>query len=303
MITLQAIAKPLGLEIGLAEETEELQATRATDLIAEAEAIIAAAEPLIAAARAAIATQDETARLRARIQELERELEQERASRRADFSTPLQLPPARGERSESLASRVASTVRRALTPQLPVRSPRARHLLDNEEPLFLDLETTGRTKRDRIVEVSVVDARGQVVFSTLINPGRPIPPETTEIHGISDRDVADAPTWDQVKPQLRQVLQGRVIVAHYAKFEAKFLPDDWEIEWICSKEIADAVFGKAHWQEAKYDWRRSGKLVDRVRQCGLQPGPEHSAAGDCLSALRLVRYLGGYGEPVNLIYS
>jgi DNA polymerase-3 subunit epsilon len=303
MITLKKTSTPFGLAIGPAEETEELQATQATDLIAEAEAIVAAAEPLIAAARAAISAQDETTRLRARIQDLERELELERASKRAD-STPLQLPPARGERQQrqTLSRRVTRRVKQALGTELPIRSPRARHLLDNEEPLFLDLETTGRTKRDRIVEVSVLDARGQVVFSTLVNPERRIPPETTEIHGIGDRDVADAPTWEQVKPQLRQMLENRVIVAHYAKFEAKFLPNNWGIEWVCSKELADAVFGKAHWMEAKHDWRRSGKLADRVRQCGLQPGPEHSAAGDCLSALRLVRYLAGYGEPVNLTY-
>jgi hypothetical protein len=293
MITLQKTSKPFGLAIAAEEMvTEELQATQATDLIAEAEAIVAAAEPLIAAARAAISAQDETASLRARIQELERELEMERGR------SP--QPPSRQER-QTLSQRVTRRVKQALGTELPVRSPRARHLLDNEAPLFLDLETTGRTKRDRIVEVSVVDAQGQVVFSTLVNPERRIPPETTEIHGISDQDVADAPTWGQVEPQLRQVLQGRVIVAHYAKFEAKFLPS-WGIEWVCSKELADAVFGKAHWMEAKHDWRRSGKLADRVRQCGLQPGPEHSAAGDCLSALRLVRYLAGYGEPVNLIY-
>jgi DNA polymerase-3 subunit epsilon len=297
MITLQTTNEPLGLAIGLVEGAMPREELQVDDLVAEAEAIVAAAQPLIDAARAVVSVQgDEIGRLRAKVEELERELELER--RRSPL-TPGPSPKGRGE----LIGRVASTVRRALTPQLPVRSPRARHLLDNEEPLFLDLETTGRTKRDRIVEVSVVDAQGQVVFSTLINPERHIPAETTEIHGISDQDVADAPTWDQVKPQLQQILQGRVVVAHYAKFEAKFLPDDWEIEWICSKGIADAVFGKAHWQEAKYDWRRSGKLVDRVRQCGLQPGPEHSAAGDCLSALRLVRYLAGYGEPVNLIYS
>jgi DNA polymerase-3 subunit epsilon len=285
MITLQRTSEPFGLAI---------------DLIAEAEAIVAAAEPLIAAARAAISAQDETGRLRARIQELERELEMERAFRRSPALTPNPSPKGRGE--ETFSQRVTREVKRALGRELPVRSPRARHLLDNEEPLFLDLETTGRTKRDRIVEVSVIDVRGQVVFSTLVNPERHIPAETTEIHGISDQDVADAPTWDQVKPQLQQMLQGRVVVAHYAKFETKFLPDNWGIEWVCSKEMADAVFGKAHWQEAKYDWRRSGKLADRVRQCGLQPGPEHSAAGDCLSALRLVRYLAGYGEPVKLIY-
>jgi DNA polymerase-3 subunit epsilon len=60
----------------------------------------------------------------------------------------------------------------------------------------LDLETTGlNPDKDAIIEVGAVKFRdGEIVeeFTTLVNPGRPIPPEITMITGITDRDVITA---------------------------------------------------------------------------------------------------------------
>ena len=59
----------------------------------------------------------------------------------------------------------------------------------------LDLETTGLSPdKDAIIEVGAVKFRdGEIVeeFATLVNPGRPIPPEITMLTGITDRDVVD----------------------------------------------------------------------------------------------------------------
>jgi len=171
-------------------------------------------------------------------------------------------------------------------------SPAAQALLDRD-PLFLDLETTGLKKIDHVVEVGIIDADGRVLFSSLVNPGCPIPAEASEVNGVTDADVADAPAWPEVLPLLRRLLASRVVVAHNAKFEAKFLPADWAIEWVCSKKLADSILGKREGM---------GSLSARLKQLGLQPGPAHSAAGDSLSTLRLVRYLAGFTEPVDLIY-
>jgi DNA polymerase-3 subunit epsilon len=69
-----------------------------------------------------------------------------------------------------------------------------------------DLETTtANRKLARIVEASFVrfEVDGTTkVYSTLVNPGIPIPPEATAIHGITDADVADAPSWKDIGPAL-----------------------------------------------------------------------------------------------------
>lgn len=82
-----------------------------------------------------------------------------------------------------------------------------------ERPIvFFDLETTGTNfKNDRIVEISVVkyfpDGRDEVK-TRLINPQMPIPKETSDLHGITDDKVKDAPTFRAISKNLYVYLEG-----------------------------------------------------------------------------------------------
>ncbi len=75
-----------------------------------------------------------------------------------------------------------------------------------------DIESTGVNPRtDRVVELAVVKLlpggqRERHVFR--VNPTRPIPPEATAIHGITDADVADQPTFAELAPKIRDLLEG-----------------------------------------------------------------------------------------------
>lgn len=86
--------------------------------------------------------------------------------------------------------------------------------LKHDRPIaFFDLETTGVSPlHDRIVEIAVMrfdpGAREPVAKTRRLNPGRPIPPEASAIHGIRDADVADSPTFPQVARSLAQFLEG-----------------------------------------------------------------------------------------------
>ncbi len=79
--------------------------------------------------------------------------------------------------------------------------------LELKKPIvFFDLETTGTDQaRDRIVELAFIKLKTDGTrdkFVKRINPGIPIPPETTAIHGISDEDVKDCPPFKQIAHQL-----------------------------------------------------------------------------------------------------
>lgn len=78
--------------------------------------------------------------------------------------------------------------------------------------VFLDLETTGvDAAKDRIVEISLVkvypDGREEVK-TRRINPGMPIPPESSAIHGITDEDVRDEPHFEQLAKSLASYIDG-----------------------------------------------------------------------------------------------
>jgi DNA polymerase III subunit epsilon len=90
----------------------------------------------------------------------------------------------------------------------------------------VDLETTGLyPSTDRVVEVGIVqltaDADVTTQFCTLINPGRDVGP--TRLHGISATNVYDAPTFAAAAATIWQLLTGRILVAHNADFDTRFL--------------------------------------------------------------------------------
>ena len=60
--------------------------------------------------------------------------------------------------------------------------------------VILDVETTDL--HGRVCELAVIDTNGATLFDTLVNPGCPISPAATAVHGIIDADVTSAPTWD-----------------------------------------------------------------------------------------------------------
>ena len=72
--------------------------------------------------------------------------------------------------------------------------------------IFFDLETTGTDHaRDRIIEMALVKIKpdgSRDTFVKRVNPGIPIPPSSTEIHGIRDEDVKDCPEFKHVAHQL-----------------------------------------------------------------------------------------------------
>ena len=90
----------------------------------------------------------------------------------------------------------------------------------------LDFETTGVVaKFDRVVEVAVVHVSpaGEITgaWDSLVNPQRDMGAQ--HIHGIRARDAAGAPTFAEIAPQLLELLDGRVLVAHNASFDLRFL--------------------------------------------------------------------------------
>lgn len=117
--------------------------------------------------------------------------------------------------------------RRPLPPGLaPVRARRLGRPVTPARFAVLDVETTGlRPDRDRVIEIAVVttDPRGRVIeeWTALVDPGRD--PGPTELHGITAEDLAGAPHFGALLPEVSARLDGAVVVAHNLAFDAAFL--------------------------------------------------------------------------------
>ena len=164
-------------------------------------------------------------------------------------------------------------------------------ILKLRNPLaFFDLETTGiNISQDKIVEIAVVTilpGGERKNKTTRINPQMPIPPEATLIHGITDEDVKDAPTFKQVAGELANFLEGCDLAGfNIIKFDVPMLVEEFlragvEFE-IGNKKLIDTqkLF---HMMEkrtltAAYRFYCSKELVDA-----------HSALTDTLASIEVV---------------
>lgn len=95
--------------------------------------------------------------------------------------------------------------------------------------IFYDTETTGLSpEKDRIIELAAYDSERDTQFVSFINPGRPIPAESSNIHGITTEMVANAPSFAEVWGSFLAFCEGDVVlVAHNNDtFDQLFLKEE-----------------------------------------------------------------------------
>lgn len=145
---------------------------------------------------------------------------------------------------------------------------------------FVDLETTGAAATaDRITEIGMVlvDESGVSEWSSLVNPGTPIPPFITGLTGISDVMVAEAPDFAKIAGEISERLAGRLFVAHNARFDYGFLKNefrraglDFRATVLCTVKLSRKMFP----QHPRHN------LDSLIARHGLQVGDRHHALGD-----------------------
>ena len=98
---------------------------------------------------------------------------------------------------------------------------------EHTEFCVIDTETTGLSARsNNIIEIGIIKIKDLKIvdrFGTFVNPGRSIPYYITQLTGISDDDVYDAPFFDQVADECLQFIGESVIVGHNLSFDMSFL--------------------------------------------------------------------------------
>ena len=153
----------------------------------------------------------------------------------------------------------------------------------------VDIETTGSTPQSAgITEIAIVIHNGVEVtgkYVTLINPRHKIPPFIVNMTGISDEMVAGAPLFDEVAPQIYNLLNGRVFVAHNVSFDYSFVHYllgrsgfQWSAPKLCTIKLSRRVFPGLE----KYG------LGSLTRDLGIRIEGRHRAWGDAAATAQVL---------------
>ena len=156
---------------------------------------------------------------------------------------------------------------------------------------FFDIESTGtNVVRDRIVEISVLKVfpnGNREARTWLVNPGVPIPKETTDIHGISDEKVAAEPTFKEIGPKVADMLKDADLAGYNSnKFDIPILAEEFlraGIEFDFSKKRAIDVQNIFHKKE-----QRTLEAAYRF-YCDKDLKDAHSAEADTLATYEILK--------------
>jgi len=96
---------------------------------------------------------------------------------------------------------------------------------------IIDIETTGGSaKNEKITEIAIYLHDGRNItgeFVTLVNPERIIPYYITDLTGITNEMVEDAPKFYEIAREIVELTEGKIIVAHNARFDYSFLREEF----------------------------------------------------------------------------
>ena len=193
----------------------------------------------------------------------------------------------------------------------------ARSIMRQRDFVVWDTETTGLNDHAKIVSIGAVNKAGDVLLDTLVNPGVPIPEDASEIHGITDEMVKDAPTFEELYSIIKYRLEGKIWVIYNKDFDTARL---WyECQRYCLPEIQPAIdYVCSDWQSYgnfqtyaqfltycmmnkfaehygawsdyhhSYTWQT---LYTACRYYGIKQNKAHHALSDAIDTLQVLKHL------------
>ncbi|MEL6141015.1 MAG: exonuclease domain-containing protein, partial [Bacteroidota bacterium] len=155
---------------------------------------------------------------------------------------------------------------------------------------IVDIETTGgRANRHRITEIGIVLFDGEKItdtYETLINPEAPIPAGITELTGINQEMVKDAPKFYEVARKIVEMTEGTIFVAHNVRFDYEFIREEFRRlgytfsrRKLCTVRLTRKVFPGLP----------SYSLGNLIRHFGITVNARHRALADASATTELLQ--------------
>jgi DNA polymerase-3 subunit epsilon len=174
-----------------------------------------------------------------------------------------------------------------------------RDMINANNWVILDTETTGLRRPAEIIEIAVIDFLGNTLIDTRLKNAMPIPREAINIHGIEEAMLTGMPEWTVFRPSLIEAIRGKDMIVYNATYDRHMMhctDEAWRLPKMNYHEFADwhcAMLWYADYYGA-YDGYHSDPKWQKLTDAALQQGVSmegikpHSALGDCQLTRRVI---------------
>jgi DNA polymerase III epsilon subunit-like protein len=167
-----------------------------------------------------------------------------------------------------------------------------------KKPVYLDTETTGTGPNAEVVEIGITDHDGSVLVDTLVKARGKIEPGAQRVHKITAEMLAEAPSWQDVWPQVEAALQGRYVGVYNLDFDVRMMQQSHTRSWMqwrqpdanffCVMKLYAKFYGQWNARRGSYKWQ---SLDQAGKQCQLTLPNAHRAVDDTLLTRAVLHFM------------
>lgn len=161
------------------------------------------------------------------------------------------------------------------------------NFLENKDKyIILDTETTGIESNDQIIELSIIDLDGNILFDSLFKPSIEVSRNAESVHGLSNKILSNAPIWSEKWEEIKFILKDKIALIYNSPFDYNLIKqtcDAFNVEFVdfnveCLMRLYSDYIDSKRWVSLQ---RAYESEVGDITQ-------SHRALGDCKMCLELI---------------
>lgn len=165
-------------------------------------------------------------------------------------------------------------------------------------PIYLDTETTGISSYDEICEIAILDDDNETLFESFVKPTIPVSPGARAVNRITEEQIATAPSFSDIWPNVLGLLQRRTIAIYNADFDMRLLRQSAArykfrvpaLDTFCVMRLFSAYYGDYNKKTQDYRWKTLEFAGDHF---DITLPNSHRALDDCRLTRAVLHHMAG----------
>lgn len=155
--------------------------------------------------------------------------------------------------------------------------------------VVLDTEDTGLSKMDEVVELAIIDTKGDEIYHSKFKPTRPMTIKASQVTGFTNDSLANEPLYKDEWENIKKAINGKPIIAYNTKYDKRMMIQT-AIRYGIDKEEVEALYKNSldAMLILKEYYGKTCPLADAAKRFGIKDEQKHLASYDCLMTLQVL---------------